>query len=166
MTTQQSTSLTEEKGRSRFSFSLWHFSLLLVVIGIFVSGYLSYVKLTAVPMVCVEGGLFNCERVQNSSYGYFMDIPIAWLGLGVYLITGALLLLEKRVPFIAEYGRLMIFGLILFAFVYSMWLVYVQFFILEALCPWCLTHEANMTVLFVVTNLRLWFFLRAPVEEE
>jgi uncharacterized membrane protein len=34
-------------------------------------------------------------------------------------------------------------------------LVYVQVAILEALCPWCLAHEVNFTVLFGVAIARL-----------
>jgi uncharacterized membrane protein len=130
-------------------------SIILVVIGIAVSGYLSYVKLTEVPMQCVAGGLFNCEVVQNSAYSRMFGIPIAWLGLGTYLVIGALMLLEKRVAFLREYGLMLTFGVVLFASLYSWYLVYLQFAVLQALCPWCLLHEANITVLFIITLLRL-----------
>ena len=130
-------------------------SLVLVAIGIFISGYLSYVKLTNVPMVCVAGSVFNCEIVQNSIYSRLFNIPVAWYGFAVYLIIGALLLLQNRVGFLKEYGVMIEFGIILFAWIFSMWLVYVQFFRLQALCPWCLSHEANFTVLFLVSIVRL-----------
>ena len=134
---------------------LYTVSLVLVAIGIFISGYLSYVKLTDVPMVCVQGSVFNCEVVQNSIYSRLFNIPIAWLGFATYLVIGALLLLQNRVAFLREYGVMIQFGVILFAFLFSMWLVYVQFFRLQALCPWCLSHEANMTILFGITIVRL-----------
>jgi uncharacterized membrane protein len=130
-------------------------SLLLVVVGIFISGYLTYVKLSQTDMVCVQGGAFNCSVVQNSVYSRFMGIEIAYLGLAMYLFVGALLLLEKRVAFLQEYGTALIFGVTLFAWLFSMWLVYVQFFLLQALCPWCLAHEVNITILFIVAILRL-----------
>jgi uncharacterized membrane protein len=71
------------------------------------------------------------------------------------LVIGALLLLQNRIGFLQEYGVMIQFGIIMFAFLFSMWLVYVQFFRLQALCPWCLSHEANMTVLFAVSIVRL-----------
>lgn len=141
---------------------LYIFSLVLVAIGIFISGYLSYVKLTDVPMVCVAGSVFNCEVVQNSIYARLFGIPIAWFGLGVYLLLGALLLLQNRSTFMREYGVMLQFGIILFAWMFSMWLVYVQFFRLQALCPWCLSHEANFTILFIVSIFRLKRSLTAP----
>src|SRR4051812_20568925 len=95
---------------------LYTISVVLVVIGIIISGYLSYVKLTDVPMVCVAGSVFNCEVVQNSVYARLFNIPIAWLGLATYLVIGALLLLQNRVAFLREYGVMIQFGIILFAF--------------------------------------------------
>jgi len=38
---------------------------------------------------------------------------------------------------------------VLFAFLYSVYLVYLQAFRIQAYCVWCLTHEALITVLFV-----------------
>ncbi len=136
-------------------FTLWHLSLILVAIGLFVSGYLSYVKLTDVPMACAQDSIFNCDVVQNSAYSRLFGIPIAWLGLGVYILLGVLLVMQPRVAFLRDYGAMIIFGIAVFAWIYSMFLVYLQFFVLQALCMWCLAHEANFTVLFIVTCLRL-----------
>jgi uncharacterized membrane protein len=138
----------------------------LVALGLLVSGYLSYVKLTDVPMVCMGGGVFNCDVVQNSAYSRIFNIPIAWLGFATYLIIGGLLLFQYRTPFLREFGGMLIFGVVLFAFVYSMYLVYIQFVVLQALCQWCLTHEAIMTILFIVTCFRLKNELSSPVYSE
>lgn len=136
--------------------TLYLLSLALVVVGLVISGYLSYVKLTEVPMVCVQNSdVFNCEVVQSSAYSRIAGIPIAWFGFAVYIALFVLLLLQNRIPFLKENGVLVVFGITLFAWLYSMYLVYLQFFVLQALCPWCLAHEAVMTVLFIVTCLRL-----------
>jgi uncharacterized membrane protein len=139
----------------RFQITLRFLSLILVVIGIIVSSYLSYSHLSNTSVVCVEGSEFDCGLVQSSVYSKLFGVPIAYLGLLTYLMLGALLLLEDRSELIAEYGTIMIFGITLFAFLYSIWLVYVQVFILQALCQWCLTHEVVMTILFVVSSIRL-----------
>lgn len=153
MTTE---SITQMPQRTRFSLSLWHVCMLFVVIGILVAGYLSYVKLVDVPLVCIENGPFNCDLVQNSAYSRLFGIPIAWLGLAVYLILGAILLLENRIAFLGDYGKLIFLGINLFAWVFSIWLVYVQFVILQALCQWCLTHEVNITLLLIASGIRFW----------
>jgi uncharacterized membrane protein len=139
----------------RFQINLRTMSAILIALGLFVSGYLSYVKLTEVPMVCVESGAFNCELVQNSAYSRLFGIPIAWLGFGVYILLGLILFFEERNSFLREYGITLFFGLNLFAFLFSMWLVYAQFVLLQALCPWCLTHEVIITILFVISGIRL-----------
>lgn len=93
--------------------------------------------------------------VQNSVYSKLFGIPIAWMGFAVYIILGATLMLESRVSFLREYGMMLFFAINLFAWLFSMWLVYVQFVRLQALCPWCLTHETIITVLFAVSIIRL-----------
>ena len=77
-----------------------------------------------------------------------------------WLVMGALLLLEDRIPLLQTYGLTLLFGITLFAFMYSMWLVYVQAAILQSFCPWCLAHEAVMTVLFLLTAARFWRSMR------
>ena len=136
--------------------TLYILSLVLVVVGLLISGYLSYVKLTEVPMVCVQNSdVFNCEVVQNSAYSRIAGIPIAWFGFAVYVALFILLSLQNRINFLKDNGVLVFFGLTLFSWLYSMYLVYLQFFVLQALCPWCLAHEVVMTLLFIVSCLRL-----------
>ncbi|MYD10281.1 MAG: vitamin K epoxide reductase family protein [Chloroflexi bacterium] len=129
---------------------------LLVLVGLFIAGYLSYLKLAAAPAVCVEAGPFNCNVVLNSQYSELVGVPIAWLGFGVYALIGLVMLLERKLAFLAQYGSLIVFGIGLFAWLFSMWLVYVQFVLLEALCPWCLSHEANFTILFLTIAYRTY----------
>ena len=130
--------------------------LVLVVVGLVVAGYLSYLKLAEAPAVCVETGPFDCNVVLNSQYSELSGLPIAYLGFAVYVAIGIILLLENRVGFLRDWGRLAAFGIGLFAWLFSMWLVYVQFALLQALCPWCLTHETNFTILFALICYRLY----------
>ena len=130
--------------------------LLLVVVGIVVAGYLSYLKLADAPAVCVESGPFDCNVVLNSQYSELAGLPIAYLGSAVYVVIGLILLLENRVGFLKDWGRLAAFGIGLFAWLFSMWLVYVQFALLQALCPWCLSHETNFTILFALICYRVY----------
>jgi uncharacterized membrane protein len=154
-TSQSSEFASDETQQGHRLFSLKTFLFVLVIIGIGISGYLSYVKFTAEPMVCITNGPFDCNVVQNSLYSEFLGVPVAYFGLATYLLLGALLMLENRIGILRTDGRLIFFGISLFGWIYSMWLVYVQVAILEALCPWCLAHEVNFTVLFGVAIARL-----------
>ena len=139
--------------------------LLSIVFGLCVSGYLSYLKITDVPSICIHGGPFDCNVVLNSVYSEFAGIPIAYLGFLTYVVIGVILFFETRVTFIQVYGKLIAFGVGLFGWLFSMWLVYVQFFLLEALCPWCLSHETNFTILFGMICYRLYKDMTAEIEE-
>ena len=155
-----STETTADFARSSSRISLRVVSVALIALGIIVSGYLSYAELTETAVQCVESSTFNCDVVQSSIYSKLAGVPVAYLGLATYLFLGAVILLENRIEFLRNNGILIVFGITLFAFLYSMWLVYVQAALLQAFCPWCLTHEAAMTVLFGVSSIRLWHSLR------
>lgn len=130
-------------------------SLLLMALGILVTGYLSFAELTETTTVCIESGAFNCDVVQNSVYSKILGIPIAVLGFATYLLVGALVGLENRVGLLRDYGVALVFAITLFGFLYSAWLTYIEIFQLKALCPWCLTSAAIMMLLFIVSGLRL-----------
>ena len=137
-------------------FNARRIQILLIFIGLCVSGYLSYLKIADAAAVCVESGPFNCNVVLNSIYSELAGVPIAWLGFATYALIGLTLLLEPRNEFLRQYGSLIAFGIGLFAWLFSMWLVYVQFALLQALCPWCLTHELNFTILFALITYRVY----------
>jgi uncharacterized membrane protein len=99
--------------------------------------------------------------VTSSVYGKLAGIPIAYLGLATYLFIGAVLLLEKRLAILQEYGMMLLFGVTLFGFMYSIYLIYVQAAILKAFCVWCLGHEITITLLFILSSARLYRSLKA-----
>lgn len=140
-------------------------SFIMVVFGLLVSGYLSYVKLTSVTMLCIEGGLFNCDFVQSSAYSELGGIPIAILGFITYLVIGALLLTSRMIESFRYYGLLLAFGTTLFAWMFSMYLVYLQGEVLRAWCQWCLTHELIITVLFVLLTVHVYGMMTTPAYE-
>lgn len=160
--TDQAAEMVSEERISLFN--LRTLSIVLVVIGLLISGYLSYTKLASAEILCVEGESFNCDAVQNSIYGEMFGIPVAYLGFLSYLAMLGLLVLQNSISILRTYGIMLTFGLVLFSFAFSMYLVYVQAAIIGTWCSWCLAHEAVMVILMVVTTLRLIKFMRgAPV---
>lgn len=148
---------TEKRKRQPMQFiTARTISIVVLLAAIGVSGYLSYLKLANTEAVCVRGGLFDCGTVLNSIYSEVGGIPIAWLGLGLNLVVLSLIVAQPFVKFLRESGTFIIFGLLLWAFVFSMWLIYVQAFRIQAFCPWCLSHEALITVVFLVWVRQLW----------
>jgi len=106
-------------------------------------------------LVCLEASGFDCDVVQSSAYAKLLGIPVSYLGFGAYLALGALLAPEGRAALVREYGPSLVFGITLFGFLFSLWLFYAQAALLQSFCIWCLTHDVTITLLFVVSGIRL-----------
>jgi uncharacterized membrane protein len=139
-------------------------SLVVVVIAMMASGYLSYSKLSNAPMLCVQGGLFNCAVAENSAWSRFMGVPVAYLGFITHVVILTVLLLEPRVKFVRQYGVIALFGITLFGFFYHCYLTYIAAFVLRALCPWCLAAHSMMTLLFIMASIRMYRSVMSPAQ--
>ena len=140
---------------------LYKASLVLVVIGILVSIYMTIYKLTDNNAMCLGNG--GCSVVNTSKYSEIYGIPVGLVGVGGYAAILLLHLLENRNDFMRRNATLFIFGLALAGFLFTLYLVYVEFAILKALCPFCLTSQAAMTIIFVISIVRL---VRQPQSQE
>jgi uncharacterized membrane protein len=133
--------------------------LLLCLIGVGVSGYLSYTRLFVQSIVCVEGG--GCDRVNNSQYALFLGIPVSYMGLGMYLLLTGLVIARWQVAR-GENAELRnrldwaLFVLSLGSLVFSAYLTAMSFFVIQATCIWCLTSAITITVLCGFLAVRLW----------
>jgi uncharacterized membrane protein len=146
---------------------LWRLSLILTMIGIVISGYLTYTKLTGTSVACVKE-IGNCDAVQASIYGYlggYGGIPVAYVGLAGYLVIFGLLMLENRIRLLRRYGKIVLFVLTLGGFLFSAYLVTVSLFILHESCQWCLASAATMTTLFLISFFRVWQAIGAVPDE-
>ena len=151
-----------DKTKNGALFSARNLSFVVLFFAILVSGYLSYLKLdTSAHAVCVPGEIFDCGTVLNSVYSEITGIPIAWLGLGVNLVVVSLLLLETRVNFFSQYSVPLVFGLLLFATLFSVYLIYVQAVLITKYCPWCLSHEAMVFIVFGLSSKRLMTWMNS-----
>ena len=131
----------------------WWLSLGLTLLGLGVSAYLTWVKLTGNTASC--GTVGDCESVNNSRYAAIGGVPIALLGALSYLALLALLLIEHRRPHAAETARLMVFGISLIGTLYSAYLSYLEVAVLKAICPYCVASAIAVTAVLVLCVLRL-----------
>jgi uncharacterized membrane protein len=119
---------------------------ILTLIGIGIAGYLTYVHYEGLSPVCTTGG---CERVQASTYSEIGPMPVALLGLIGYVLILASLL----VP--GEVGRAATFMFTLTGFAFSIYLTYLELFVIDAICQWCVGSAVVMTLLFAASTVRL-----------
>lgn len=123
--------------------------LLLIVAGIGIASYLTYVKLFGIKPYCA--GVGNCEAVQTSPYAELFGVPVAIWGLLSYLALLALYLV-KRSDWrgLGHVARQATFLATLVGVLYSAYLTYLELFVIEAICPWCVASAIVMTALFVL----------------
>jgi uncharacterized membrane protein len=122
--------------------------LAVVLAGVGVAGYLTYVHYAGLQPFCAGGG-HGCERVQSSSYARLGGIPVALLGLGGYLAIAVALLAP------GERARLAAAALALSGFGFSAYLTYLELFVIDAICQWCVASAVLLTLLSVITVWRL-----------
>jgi uncharacterized membrane protein len=119
-------------------------TILATLLGAGVAGYLTYVHYAELEPLCVGGG-DGCERVQSSDQSELLGVPVAVVGLANYLIIAACLLpAGRRLHPVAA-------GLALAGFGFSLYLTYVELFVIEAICQWCLANAVIATVLAALT---------------
>jgi uncharacterized membrane protein len=128
-------------------------ALVLAILGILDSIYLTWVKFTGSYATC--GPIGNCEAVNSSRYAEIAGIPIALIGIAGYLAIMALIVLEAKLPNLEETLRLVFFGFTLTGTIYSVYLTYVEVAILKAICPYCVISAVLMLLLFGISIARL-----------
>ena len=135
-------------------------SIVLAALGLLDSVYLVWVKYTGAYALC--GPIGNCESVNSSQYSEIFGIPIALLGAGAYAVMMVLLIVEHLGQVWAEFGPMIVFGMSLIGFLYSIYLTYIEVAILKAICPYCAISAIILFVLLILSGIRLSISLGEP----
>jgi uncharacterized membrane protein len=124
---------------------------LLCLIGLGVAGYLAYVETQAVSAVC--GPVGDCNAVQSSPYArLFGFLPVGVLGVAGYLaILIGWLYNRVRDDRIARTMPMVIFGTAILGVVFSLYLTYLEPFVIKAVCIWCIISAVIMTLLLLLS---------------
>lgn len=107
----------------------------------------------------------GCEKVQTSAYSVVMGVPVALLGLLMYLALDVLLVWlfltkDNVLPAVA------IFGISLAGTLYSAYLTYLELYVIHAICPWCVTSAVIITLLFLLSIAEMSRFYRGEAVTE
>ena len=126
----------------------WILAAFLVVgfVGFADTAYLTVKHYSGAPLEC---SIFKgCEKVTTSRYATMGGVPLALLGLVYYL---AIILLT--IAYLDTRRE----GLFLFTarattvgFLSSAWFVYLQLYVIRAVCPYCMISAGASTILFVL----------------
>jgi uncharacterized membrane protein len=119
----------------------------LAVLGAAVAGYLAYVEWTGNPAVC--GPIGDCNAVQDSPAAIlFGFLPVAWLGVLGYLAILVVWIYGRRLGGPTErLSAEAIFSMAALGTAFSVYLTYLEPFVIGATCAWCLASAVAMTLI-------------------
>lgn len=115
--------------------------------GFLLAFYIRHKKSAKEALVCPIGA--DCDAVIYSEYSKFLGLPVEMLGLFYYGVVAVSYGLFLVLPELA--GISAVFGILVFsatAFLFSLYLTFIQAFALKQWCSWCLTSAGLSTLIF------------------
>jgi len=120
------------------------------VVGLVVSIYLASVETGGGEAVC--GPVGDCNAVQQSEYAKLFGIPIGVIGVvGYVVLLGAWLLGRFASGLVADVSKATVLVIALGGTVFSVYLTFLEPFVIGATCAWCLTSAIAITGLLWVS---------------
>ena len=158
MNSDQSSEMPSNQPASQqYSLSKWLLIGIMIAsfIGFSDATYLTIQHFTGASVKCIVSS--GCDTVTTSEYAIVFGIPMALLGalfyLGIFLFTILYFDIRKRVlMYLVSLGTV-------FGFLFSLYLIYLQIFVLHAICEYCMLSATTSTILFVF-GLIVFFKLR------
>lgn len=115
----------------------------LAAIGSILAGYLALSGwVDQSPVLCSEGS--SCDIVQQSRWGTFLSLPIAFWGFLTYAV---LFYISIRVSNPKSRWKA-VWTVSLLGWVYSVYLISVSTFVIQALCFYCIASFVIMSLIF------------------
>lgn len=130
----------------------------LALVGFFVSLYLWLYKIGAIgELKCGTG---ECEYVQSSRYAWLFGQPVALYGVIGYLVLFVIALVGLHPRFLGSSGPTRsLAALSGVGFAFTLYLTYLELFVIHAICRWCVVSAAIITLIAVIA---VWSAFRTP----
>ena len=123
-------------------------STFVAAFGIGVATYIAIAESGGGAPACIAGG-GGCETVAESHTADLAGINVAVIGIAGYVLLLATALLR------GDGARMGGFALSLAGFGFSVYLTYLELFVIEAICQWCVVSAILMTILFGLNAVRM-----------
>jgi len=139
---------------------------ILSIIGLGASIYLTYVEVTHTRALC--GPVGDCNAVQSSPYAkLFGVLPIGLVGaLGYLAILVTWLWRRFRTDSLSKVAGPVMYGMALFGTLFSIYLTYLELFVIHAVCIWCLSSAVIITALMLLNLPPITQWLAISDDEE
>ncbi len=125
----------------------------LSLIGLALATYLTITHFEPQALFCSDKGIFNCGVVTTSAQSRFLGIPVAFLGLGTYLVMTVL-----NSPWVwrtkVYWVHVARFAIAIVSMCFVLWLLYAELIVIDNLCLYCTgVHIVTFALLIVLTRV-------------
>jgi uncharacterized membrane protein len=122
-------------------------AVVLALIGIGIATYIVIADSGGGAPKCLAGG-GGCETVADSHYSHLAGINVAVFGIFGYVVLLAAALVS------GDAGRFGGFLAALVGFGFSAYLTYLELFVIDAICQWCVASAVVMSLSLAVAAAR------------
>jgi uncharacterized membrane protein len=130
----------------------------LALVGLGIASYLLAVRVLGEAPSC--GPIKGCETVASSPYATVFGIPVALFGVGFsILLSAACLGWWRRADRRALYAA---YGLGLAGILAVAYLTYLELFVIEAICVWCVTYAITIVAGWAIASAAAWLTSDRP----
>jgi uncharacterized membrane protein len=126
----------------------------LSLVGLFVSAYLYLYKIGRIgTLACGTGG---CETVQTSVWSRFAGVEVSLIGIVGYALLFAVAMAGLRPAQTARHWPAQLLAVLAGGGVlFTLYLTYLELFVIHAICRWCVGSAVIIVGLFVLGLLEL-----------
>ena len=119
---------------------------LLALVGLGIALYLWLYKMGYIGRL--QCGTGSCEYVQTSPYGDLWGVPVAFYGVLGYAVIFAVALTGLQPALLSRrWPTQLVAVLAAGGWLFTLYLTYVELFVLHAICRWCVGSAVVITIL-------------------
>ena len=122
---------------------------IIALAGVMIGIYLTLYKYGIIGALTCSVG--SCEQVQTSRWAVFLGVPVATWGIGFYAAVLVLAFAGIQQRFAAS--RALALAMLLltgWGVLFSGWLTYLEWRVINAWCQWCVISAVLVALLFVL----------------
>src|SRR5579859_902408 len=102
------------------------------------------------------GASGGCETVQTSRWAVFLGLPVAFYGVVGYFALLVVAVVALRPAALGDRAwNLVLCALASIGFLFTIYLTYVELFLIHAICRWCVGSAVVITLIWITSLLSL-----------
>jgi uncharacterized membrane protein len=128
-------------------------AIIIALLGTALAGYLTWAHYDTSALVC---GIGNCHTVQESEFATVGPVPVALLGLGMYLTILVCNLVTRARPELMMSATSIAFAAALGGTLYALYLSWLEVAVIGAICQWCVASAILTVLLAIIEGVLVW----------